>query len=394
MRAATSTPSWITLLAWAAVTPACAGDTRESEPSKDQPVPAPTAPASGRVFYVSLAGSDDNDGSLEKPWRTLQTAANSVAAGDTVYVRGGTYQEGVTIQTSGTSERRIVFSSFESEIAEVSTPSCHAFYVTSDYVTIRGFRITNGYGGRAGGNCRDWTGSGITTHGRFNIIEHNEISHSTYGVMVRSTEGDESGRVHWPSDGYDEIRDNRIHDTDLAGIRVKRQSHTLVHGNVLTRNHLVVEPEREGRLPFYTEAPIVFYCLNDLTISDNTVSDPGFGPLILSIDMVTRPPASTAPPSMAPDPEVTQCPLTTDGVTIRDNVFRKTRDDGEPLLFAFGRDIALSDTFAFEDNVVELAADPDSIVIDWGYNFWHDGDADDGMMPELTWGEFLELMSR
>src|SRR5205807_12859 len=42
--------------------------------------------ATGMAFYVSTTGSDSNPGSLSSPWRTIQRAANSVQAGDIVYV--------------------------------------------------------------------------------------------------------------------------------------------------------------------------------------------------------------------------------------------------------------------------------------------------------------------
>jgi len=56
---------------------------------------------SGVTYYVSTAGNDTNAGSLAAPWRTIQHAANSVHSGDTVEVEGGTYNEIVTMKTSG-----------------------------------------------------------------------------------------------------------------------------------------------------------------------------------------------------------------------------------------------------------------------------------------------------
>ena len=52
-------------------------------------------------FYVSTAGSDSNPGTQTAPWRTIQHAADTVRAGSTVNVRGGVYEELVTIKASG-----------------------------------------------------------------------------------------------------------------------------------------------------------------------------------------------------------------------------------------------------------------------------------------------------
>ena len=43
------------------------------------------------TYYVSPSGSDSNNGSAASPWATLQQAANTVQAGDTVDVQAGSY---------------------------------------------------------------------------------------------------------------------------------------------------------------------------------------------------------------------------------------------------------------------------------------------------------------
>jgi hypothetical protein len=56
---------------------------------------------SGPVYYVATTGSDSGSGSATAPWRTIQHAMNTVPAGATVQVAGGTYNELVTITRSG-----------------------------------------------------------------------------------------------------------------------------------------------------------------------------------------------------------------------------------------------------------------------------------------------------
>src|SRR5205085_1083823 len=76
--------------------------------------------ATGMAFYVSTTGSDSNPGSLSSPWRTIQHAANSVQAGDTVYVRGGVYNESANISVSGSAiAGSITFQSYPGETAIV-----------------------------------------------------------------------------------------------------------------------------------------------------------------------------------------------------------------------------------------------------------------------------------
>ena len=53
------------------------------------------------TYYVSTAGDNSNSGAQGSPWRSIQYAASRVIAGDTVRVSNGTYDERVTMQTSG-----------------------------------------------------------------------------------------------------------------------------------------------------------------------------------------------------------------------------------------------------------------------------------------------------
>jgi hypothetical protein len=55
----------------------------------------------GEARFVAPAGDDLGPGTLEKPWRTVQKAADSVPAGGTVYIRAGIYHEKVRVNVSG-----------------------------------------------------------------------------------------------------------------------------------------------------------------------------------------------------------------------------------------------------------------------------------------------------
>ncbi|MBC8264078.1 MAG: CSLREA domain-containing protein [Anaerolineales bacterium] len=57
--------------------------------------------AAENVYYVSPDGDDANPGNFDQPWRTVQHAVDSAGPGDTIWVRGGIYNEGVVIETSG-----------------------------------------------------------------------------------------------------------------------------------------------------------------------------------------------------------------------------------------------------------------------------------------------------
>jgi hypothetical protein len=59
-------------------------------------------------YVVSATGSDTNPGTADMPWQTLQHAADSVQAGDSVTVLPGQYA-GFQLSTSGTADQPITF---------------------------------------------------------------------------------------------------------------------------------------------------------------------------------------------------------------------------------------------------------------------------------------------
>jgi len=75
-----------------------------------------SAGSHAREFHVSVSGSDDQDGSVHLPFRTISAASRVARAGDTVTVHAGTYREWVDPLYGGTSDlNRIVYRAAEGE---------------------------------------------------------------------------------------------------------------------------------------------------------------------------------------------------------------------------------------------------------------------------------------
>jgi len=108
---------------------------------------------SGSTFFVSTTGNDANAGTSSAPWRTIQHAANTVHAGDTVQVLGGVYNESVTIPGSGNATAGYI--TFESAPGQTATLDGTGIKVakgqqfglftlrTNSYIVIQGFEIRN-----------------------------------------------------------------------------------------------------------------------------------------------------------------------------------------------------------------------------------------------------------
>lgn len=115
------------------------------------------------AYFVAPTGSDENPGTIEKPFASLQKANTFVAPGDVVYIRGGTYKikeediarfDGifaypVVFDRSGTIDRPIRYLAFKDEepvfdFSDVK-PEDHrvyAFYVTGSWLELKGITIT------------------------------------------------------------------------------------------------------------------------------------------------------------------------------------------------------------------------------------------------------------
>jgi hypothetical protein len=123
----------------------------ENQSSKGQVLQA----ASG-TYYVATWGDDSNPGTFAEPWATFNYADTQASAGDTVYVRGGTYTERIILAANGTSGNLITWQNYAEEspvIQEHASPptsSSHVYRprvtVTGDYVIFRGFEVRNSEG--------------------------------------------------------------------------------------------------------------------------------------------------------------------------------------------------------------------------------------------------------
>lgn len=164
----------------------------------------PVSGQTGMTFYVSNTGDDGNPGTFGAPWRTIQHAANSVSAGATVDVRGGTYGESVTIQASGNaSAGYVIFQSYPGETAVIdgTTVACCGSsgvnglfnLVNRSYIIISGFEIRNYATTKAANTPAGvWiTGAGssiqILNNRIHNIASKSETNGNAFGLAVYGT---------------------------------------------------------------------------------------------------------------------------------------------------------------------------------------------------------------
>jgi len=135
----------------------------------------PKVSAFGSIYHIAPYGNDDNPGTAEAPWRTIQHAADAVQPGDTVFVHGGTYGEEVTFTRSGTSYAPI---SFTAALGEAVTIQGNLTLVQgTSYVSLLGFTVQG---------FRYW---GITLQGDNHHIQLSQLNVTGGEAGIRLTEG-------------------------------------------------------------------------------------------------------------------------------------------------------------------------------------------------------------
>ena len=92
---------------------------RSHQPMRPLPKASSRPVAGGPAKYVAVNGSDNNDGSKTKPWKSINFALRQLAAGDTLFIRGGTYFEAVDITVSGEESKPITIRSYPNELVTI-----------------------------------------------------------------------------------------------------------------------------------------------------------------------------------------------------------------------------------------------------------------------------------
>lgn len=100
------------------------------------------------TYYVSTTGNDNNPGTIDSPWRTIQKACNSLAPGNTVLVRGGTYNERIKVNVSGSkTDGYITIKNYPNEKPIIDGSNLKGTGILNlngqSYVHIEGFEMKN-----------------------------------------------------------------------------------------------------------------------------------------------------------------------------------------------------------------------------------------------------------
>jgi hypothetical protein len=148
---------------------------------------------SSMLLYVSPTGSDTGDGSVNRPWATIQHADKAVRPGDTVMVLDGIYKGDITLNSSGTAEHRITYKAqnkWNVKVVGTGTGDRTAVIrLGGGYTDIEDFDIT---GSDANGIVLAYTGTAASFNRAIGNYVHDMITpcDSNSGTAIETGGGD------------------------------------------------------------------------------------------------------------------------------------------------------------------------------------------------------------
>lgn len=208
----------------------------------------PAIPAQAATYYVATNGNNGNSGTSSSPWRTVAYAVSKMVAGDTTYVRGGTYTEsGIRFGRSGTQSAPIKLLNVSGQFPIINCSSKTAttansllFQNSSGYkypigwITLEGFEIRNCYDGIKFYNLHDsvirrnWihhnNAQGILGNGTRILLDRNRINHN--GPFSTNPSSTLEHGVYMNGTAIT-ISNNLIYDNMAYGIQLNGSSSSL-----------------------------------------------------------------------------------------------------------------------------------------------------------------------
>lgn len=169
-------------------------------------------PAWATTYYVRTDGNNSNAGTTDSAggaWLTIQKAADTMVAGDTVIIGNGTYVSGsIAISTSGTSGSPITYQAQNRHQAIVSSTSgCSAnIAINASYIVIDGIRTkidagntpcAGGHNSTDGDGVRAFSGNAPHLGGTEATIYH----HITVKNTTHDASADRSHSIKVDGDG-------------------------------------------------------------------------------------------------------------------------------------------------------------------------------------------------
>jgi hypothetical protein len=157
-------------------------------------------------YYVDQnhpIADDENTGTIDLPWETITKANETLTAGDTVYIKAGTYNSYIAPDNSGTSSNPITYRNYETDTVTISNTTYGIYLDAKSYITVQGIDfysldqflwLQNSANHNIIASCNfdqnrtvGWSGSKIYRSSSYNWVHHCQFS--KYGQFTSNDIG-------------------------------------------------------------------------------------------------------------------------------------------------------------------------------------------------------------
>jgi hypothetical protein len=275
-----------------AIPPVYSGRPGPVQPPTPSPDPAPTRPGRAWIgtalalalalgqaamgadtYYVATNGNDSKAGTLASPWKTISRGVSDLNAGDTLYVRGGTYVEtrGVNVTRSGNASAPITVAAYPGETPVIDGQNTYPtgkwgalVSLQGHYIHMSGFEVKNSNaatGSASRGvtlwgnhntiskfNVHDIQGNGVLIQGDYGTVEDSEVWRvcmenennklNGWGSGLSAARGSAHSAIRNIT-SYPIIRRNKLHHAWGEGLSMYETLHGIVENNEVWDNYAV-----------------------------------------------------------------------------------------------------------------------------------------------------------
>lgn len=182
-----------------------------------------------RELFVATDGNDENTGSFEEPFESIQTAINQSEAGTVIHIRKGTYYNGFELVNSGEKDKPITIKNYKDEKVIISgerktMDEDTALIVIEDqnHIKIQGMTIQN-----LSTNSSDLAVMGIYVTGNSTdiVIEQNHVQN----IETLAEDGNAHGIAVY---GTEKMKDIVIQDNIVENLKLGASEALVLNGNI------------------------------------------------------------------------------------------------------------------------------------------------------------------
>lgn len=262
--------------------------------------------AKAATHYVATNGSDTNQGTIDQPFRTIKKGTAALNSGDTLYIRGGTYNEIIENWDfpGGSPGSHTIIAGYENENPVIRCTNCSQFVatITQPYTTVQRFTIdaintpVDGLCAVLGANvlfadmtCLNAARDGVGVTGENTTIRDSHIKDC--GRIQTDLQDTKGLGIHAINDGGGSTASNLLVERNLiegcraGGIAVHQEPRT---ANVVVRDNVVQTfgsgstwGQQEGASPQIGHGILFghgsyYYAYNNLVINAGRASGNGY----------------------------------------------------------------------------------------------------------------------